>query len=129
MIRFWRVWISRESNSAISTNVLDANAVELAAATDGTTEAPLIYRTQAADSGEPMIVIAFDVETSNISQRVAFPILIANIANELAPSALPCVRRPWRTAWHPPAGGGRFDRGHQSRRRNHHAERGGRRRR
>jgi hypothetical protein len=36
-----------------------------------------------------MVVFAFDVALSNLPQRVAFPILIANVAGELAPSPLP----------------------------------------
>jgi hypothetical protein len=40
-------------------------------------------------SGRQSVVLAFDIAASNISQRIAFPILIANIASQLVPSPLP----------------------------------------
>ena len=64
---------------------LDGTATEIVGASDG----PLIYRAIAPATGQPMVVLAFDVALSNLPQRVAFPILIANIAGELAPSPLP----------------------------------------
>jgi hypothetical protein len=66
---------------------LDATATEVVGATGG----PLIYRATAPETGQPMVVMAFDVALSNLPQRVAFPILMANIANELAPSPLPAA--------------------------------------
>ncbi|HEV2108464.1 MAG TPA: VWA domain-containing protein [Thermomicrobiales bacterium] len=48
---------------------------------------PLLFR--ATVEGRRAVVIAFDVAQSNIRQRVAFPILVANIASELVPSPLP----------------------------------------
>lgn len=64
---------------------LPANAVEIAGAESG----PLIYRGLVPGSGEPMVVLTFDIAQSNLATRVAFPILIANAAGELAPSPLP----------------------------------------
>lgn len=68
-----------------SIHQLDGTATEIVGASDG----PLIYRATAPATGQPMVVLAFDVALSNLPQRVAFPILIANIAGELAPSPLP----------------------------------------
>lgn len=65
--------------------VLDGGSTEIVGAESG----PLIFRGTTPDSDQPMIVLAFDVAESNLPQRVAFPILVANIANELAPSPLP----------------------------------------
>lgn len=48
---------------------------------------PLLFRANLED--RRAVVIAFDPAQSNIRQRVAFPILIANIVNELVPSPLP----------------------------------------
>jgi len=50
---------------------------------------PLIYRGRTPGSEEPMVVMTFDLTQSNLPQRVAFPILIANAVGELAPSTLP----------------------------------------
>lgn len=50
-------------------------------------DGPLIFR--ATPQGRQAVVVAFDVAQSNIRQRVAFPILVANIAAELVPSPLP----------------------------------------
>ena len=65
--------------------VLDGTTTEIVGAETG----PLLYRGTAATTGRPMIVVAFDLTLSNITQRVAFPVLIANIVGELAPSPLP----------------------------------------
>jgi hypothetical protein len=54
---------------------------------EGSQGGPLILR--GALQGRPSVVLAFDVEASNIVDRHAFPILIANIARELVPSPLP----------------------------------------
>jgi hypothetical protein len=66
-------------------HVLDATSTEVVGAEAG----PLIYRGTAAGTGQPMVVLAFDIAQSNLPQRIAFPILIANITGELAPSPLP----------------------------------------
>jgi Ca-activated chloride channel family protein len=66
---------------------LDATATEIVGGDAG----PLIYRDTVPGGTEPMIVLAFDVSASNLPRRVAFPILIANIANELVPSPLPAA--------------------------------------
>lgn len=64
---------------------LDVSAVEIIGAAEG----PLIYRARAPATNQPMIVVAFDVQQSNLPQRIAFPILIANIVGELTPNPLP----------------------------------------
>jgi hypothetical protein len=48
---------------------------------------PLIAR--GTLQGRKSVVLAFDIASSNISRRIAFPILIANIAAQLVPSPLP----------------------------------------
>lgn len=53
----------------------------------GTAEGPLIFRTTLGSA--PAIVLGFDLARSNLPRRVAFPILLANAVDELAPSALP----------------------------------------
>ncbi|MCC6793281.1 MAG: BatA domain-containing protein [Thermomicrobiales bacterium] len=63
---------------------LDATATEVVGGGDG----PLIVR-GTTETGEPYVMLAFDIAQSNLARRVAFPILIANIASELAPSPLP----------------------------------------
>lgn len=62
---------------------LQPGQTEVVGAVDG----PLIFRADVASS--PAIVLAFNLSTSNLPRRVAFPILIANAINELAPSPLP----------------------------------------
>ncbi len=66
-------------------HVLDAADVVVVADAEG----PLIYRGTTPGTNEPMVVLAFDVGKSNMPRRHAFPILMANIANDLAPSPLP----------------------------------------
>ncbi len=59
---------------------------------DGTTgpaDGPLVSRETIA--GQPAIVFAFDPVASNLPQRVAFPILVANAVAELAPPPLPAT--------------------------------------
>mgnify|MGYP001027101830 CR=1 FL=1 len=72
---------------------LDGTQTEIVGGSDveSGSQGPLIYRGIAPGTGEPMIVMTFNPndERTNIAQRVAFPILIANVAAELAPSALP----------------------------------------
>ncbi|HEU5431917.1 MAG TPA: hypothetical protein VFU81_09645, partial [Thermomicrobiales bacterium] len=53
----------------------------------GASQGPLVFRDHVA--GQPTIVLAFDLTQSNLPQRVAFPILIANAVGELAPNPLP----------------------------------------
>lgn len=53
----------------------------------GAAEGPLIFR--GAVGEQPAVVISFDLTTSNLPRRVAFPILVQNIVSELAPSPLP----------------------------------------
>jgi hypothetical protein len=65
---------------------------------------PLIARGEL--DGRKAVLLAFDIANSNISQRIAFPLLINNIASELVPSPLPAsvplgdplVYRPSATA-------------------------------
>jgi hypothetical protein len=65
--------------------LMDAGETEVAGAANG----PFIFRGPAPTTGQPMVVLAFDVAASNLPSRIAFPILIANVASYLAPSALP----------------------------------------
>lgn len=50
---------------------------------------PLLYRGTVPGTSQPMVVMAFDLESSPLPQRVAFPILMANVVLDLAPAALP----------------------------------------
>ena len=63
--------------------VLDGTQTEVVGAADG----PLVFRGRVGE--RPAVVLAFDLGASNLPQRVAFPILIANAVEELAPSPLP----------------------------------------
>ncbi|MDQ3043606.1 MAG: VWA domain-containing protein [Chloroflexota bacterium] len=63
--------------------VLDGNQTEIIGAENG----PLLFAGEVRD--QPMVALAFDVNTSNIGKRTAFPILIANIAGRLARGPLP----------------------------------------
>jgi Ca-activated chloride channel homolog len=69
------------------TTVLVMSASDTAVAT--AEAGPLIYRGTLSQTDEPMVVLAFDIAKSNLPRRVAFPILVANIAGYLAPSPLP----------------------------------------
>lgn len=71
--------------TATDTEIVGADDV------DGSGSGALIYRGRIAATGQPMIVLTFDLNDpqTNLPQRIAFPILIVNIANELAPSPLP----------------------------------------
>jgi len=62
---------------------LDGTAHEIVGADEG----PLLFRGIVGD--QPAVVLAFDLTTSNMPRRVAFPILMQNIVDELAPSPLP----------------------------------------
>ena len=53
----------------------------------GADAGPLIARATLGQS--PALVFSFDLAQSNLSRRVAFPILVSNAVQELAPSALP----------------------------------------
>ncbi len=64
---------------------LDGTQTELVGAEDG----PLLFRGEL--QGRPLVVLAFDLAQSNLPSRVAFPILIGNIAATLAPSSLPAA--------------------------------------
>jgi hypothetical protein len=74
-------------------HTLSATDTVIVGASDknGPGSGPLIYRGRVQSTGQPMIVLAFDLNDAktNLPQRVAFPILMANMANELAPSPLP----------------------------------------
>jgi len=63
--------------------MLDGTQSEVVGAEGG----PLIFRAELND--RPAIVLSFDVAQTNLPQRVAFPILIANVAAQLVPSPLP----------------------------------------
>ncbi|MGD9711443.1 MAG: BatA domain-containing protein [Thermomicrobiales bacterium] len=68
---------------------LDGSAIEIAGAAEG----PLLYRADVPGRDQRMIVLAVDLEQSNLPQRIAFPILIANIVAELSPNPLPATVR------------------------------------
>ena len=53
----------------------------------GSASSPLLYRTEV--NSQPAVVIAFDPETSNLPKRVAFPVLVANLVDALAPGGIP----------------------------------------
>ncbi|MDP9471593.1 MAG: VWA domain-containing protein [Chloroflexota bacterium] len=63
--------------------VLDGTQSEVVGAEGG----PLIFRAELND--RPTVVLGFDIAQTNLPQRVAFPILIANVAAQLVPSPLP----------------------------------------
>ncbi len=65
--------------------VLDGTQTEVVGAAEG----PLIFRGRVQE--QPAVVLAFDVAASNLPRRVAFPILIANAVDQLAPSPLPAA--------------------------------------
>jgi len=55
----------------------------------GSADGPLLYRTEA--NSQPAVVLTIDPEGSNLSKRVAFPVLIANMVAELAPDGIPAA--------------------------------------
>lgn len=63
---------------------LDASDVEVVGAAEG----PLIYRTRTPQD-RPAIVLAFDINASNLPVRVAFPILISNLVSDLVARTAP----------------------------------------
>jgi hypothetical protein len=63
---------------------LGANDVEVVGAAEG----PLIYRTRTPHD-RPAIVLAFDINASNLPVRVSFPILISNLVSDLVARTAP----------------------------------------
>jgi hypothetical protein len=55
----------------------------------GSTDGPLLFRTEVND--QPAVVLTADPETSNLPKRVAFPVLIANVVEALAPDGIPAA--------------------------------------
>lgn len=53
----------------------------------GSADGPLLFRTRVND--QPAVVLTVDPETSNLPKRVAFPVLIANMVEALAPDGIP----------------------------------------
>jgi hypothetical protein len=52
-------------------------------------DGPLLFRTKIDD--EPAVVLTVDPETSNLPKRVAFPVLVANMVEALAPDGIPAA--------------------------------------
>jgi hypothetical protein len=55
----------------------------------GSPNGPLLFRTEVND--QPAVVLTVDPETSNLPKRVAFPVLIANMVEALAPDGIPAA--------------------------------------
>ena len=55
----------------------------------GSADGPLLFRTEIND--KPAAVLTVDPETSNLPKRVAFPVLIANMVEALAPDGIPAA--------------------------------------
>jgi hypothetical protein len=55
----------------------------------GSADGPLLFRTRVND--QPAVVVTVDPETSNLPKRVAFPVLIANMVEALAPDGIPAA--------------------------------------
>jgi hypothetical protein len=55
----------------------------------GSADGPLLFRTRVND--QPAVVLTVDPETSNLPKRVAFPVLIANMVEALAPDGIPAA--------------------------------------
>jgi hypothetical protein len=55
----------------------------------GSADGPLLFRTEIND--QPALVLTVDPETSNLPKRVAFPVLIANMVEALAPDGIPAA--------------------------------------
>lgn len=53
----------------------------------GSSDGPLLFRSQL--NGQPALVLTSDPETSNLTKRVSFPILVANMVAALAPNGIP----------------------------------------
>ncbi len=63
---------------------VESDDIEVVGAEGG----PLIYRTRTSADQEA-IVLAFDIGLSNLPVRVAFPILVANVVDDLVDRGLP----------------------------------------
>lgn len=50
---------------------------------------PILYRGVVPGTNDPMVVLTLDLQESALPQRIAFPILTANVVRALAPAALP----------------------------------------
>ena len=68
-----------------ATFTLGPNDIEIVGAASG----PLLYQTQLGT--QPALVLTVDPETSNLPKRVAFPILVANMVDALAPDGVPAA--------------------------------------
>jgi hypothetical protein len=55
----------------------------------GSVDGPLLFRTEVND--QPAVVLTVDPEASNLPKRVAFPVLIANMVEALAPDGIPAA--------------------------------------
>jgi Ca-activated chloride channel homolog len=55
----------------------------------GSADGPLLFHTQVND--QPAVVLTVDPETSNLPKRVAFPVLVANMVEALAPDGIPAA--------------------------------------
>ena len=55
----------------------------------GSADGPLLFHTQVND--QPAVVLTVDPETSNLPKRVAFPVLVANMIEALAPDGIPAA--------------------------------------
>jgi hypothetical protein len=55
----------------------------------GSADGPLLFRTEIND--QPAVVLTVDPETSNLPKRVAFPVLVANMVEALAPDGIPAA--------------------------------------
>ncbi len=64
---------------------LNPDDTEIVGAADG----PLLYQTHLGT--QPALVLTIDPEASNLPKRVAFPILVANMVNSLAPDGIPAA--------------------------------------
>ncbi|HQY29936.1 MAG TPA: VWA domain-containing protein [Thermomicrobiales bacterium] len=65
---------------------LASTDIEIVGAADG----PLLYQSTSAN-GQPELVLPFDIAQSNISQRVAFPILVSNLVSTLVARSIPAA--------------------------------------
>jgi hypothetical protein len=55
----------------------------------GSPDGPLLYRSQI--NQHPAVILTIDPETSNLPKRVAFPVLVANLVEALAPDGVPAA--------------------------------------
>ncbi|HYI24996.1 MAG TPA: BatA domain-containing protein [Thermomicrobiales bacterium] len=69
--------------------VLAPDEEELVRGTSNELTGPLVWRGEM--EGERYVVLGFDLSTSNISQRVAFPVLIARAVADVATASIPGV--------------------------------------